>query len=49
MIYGAAQAAYRSQDGGINWTTSQFDVEKTIRIIKYDPQNISNIYLGFKK
>jgi len=49
MAYGAGQAVYRSVDGGQNWATSQFDLEKTISVIKYDPQNPRIIYVGFKK
>lgn len=49
LIYGAAQAIYKSTDGGSTWKTSQFDTEKSISVIKYDPKNPQNIYLGLKK
>lgn len=49
IVYGASQAAYKSLDGGVNWSTSQFDVKKTVSILKYDPSNSGTIYLGFKK
>jgi photosystem II stability/assembly factor-like uncharacterized protein len=49
MEYGAGQAAYRTDDGGKTWSTSEFDTKRSISFIKYDPQNIQNIYLGFKK
>lgn len=47
IVYGASQAVYKSEDGGQNWTTSQFDVEKSISILKYNPTNPSIIYAGF--
>lgn len=49
LIYGSGQAAYKSIDGGINWTTSQFDTEQSVSIIKYDPTNPELVYIGFKK
>lgn len=49
LFYGAGQATYKSIDGGIHWTTSQFDVTKSISVIKYDRVNPSIIYVGFKK
>jgi photosystem II stability/assembly factor-like uncharacterized protein len=49
ITYGAGQATYKSIDGGVNWATSQFDIKKRIRFIKYDPTNPSNIYMGFNK
>lgn len=49
IVYGAAQAAYRSLDGGSNWETFQFNVSKTVRVIKYAPSDSTNLYLGFSK
>lgn len=49
IIYSAAQAAYKSSDGGVNWSTSQFEIKKTVSVLKYDLSNPSIIYLGFKK
>ena len=49
IVYGASLAVYKSIDGGNNWTTSQFESDKTIRIIKYNPQNGSEIWVGFSK
>ena len=46
LIYGAAQATYKSIDGGKTWTTAQFDTSKTINVLKYDPTNTSSVYLG---
>jgi photosystem II stability/assembly factor-like uncharacterized protein len=49
LVYGAGQAAYKSTDGGIHWTTSQFESKKSVSVIRYDPANPQNIYVGFKK
>lgn len=47
MIYGAAQATFRSTDDGKNWTPSQFEIAKSIRILKYNPLNPAVVYAGF--
>ena len=47
IICGAVQATYKSIDGGENWITSQFDNKMTLRTIKYNLENPSEIYLGF--
>jgi photosystem II stability/assembly factor-like uncharacterized protein len=49
IIYGAGQATFRSVDGGANWTTSQFDTERNIRFLEYDPSNSAIVYIGFNK
>ena len=49
IICGAAQATYRSKDGGNTWTTSQFDNKMIVRTLGYDPTDPSRIYLGFSK
>lgn len=49
LIYAAGQAAYKSVDSGASWSTSQFDVKKNVRLIKYDPMSPNIIYLGFNK
>lgn len=49
IVYGAAQTTYRSLDGGSNWETFQFNVSKTVRVIKYAPSDSTNLYLGFSK
>ncbi len=49
IIYGAAQAAYKSIDGGKTWTTAQFNTSKTVNVLKYDPANSNNVYLGLDK
>lgn len=49
LIYGAGQAAYKSVDSGVNWSTSQFDIKKKIRLIRYDQNDPSIVYMGFNK
>lgn len=46
IIYGSAQATYKSKDGGQTWATSQFNISKILRTIKYSTQNPSVVYLG---
>lgn len=49
IIYGAGQATFKSVDGGVNWSTSQFDIKKKIRFIKYDPSSSAVVYLGLNQ
>jgi photosystem II stability/assembly factor-like uncharacterized protein len=49
IIYGAAQAVYKSVDGGINWTTTQFETSKSINVLKHAMSNPSMLYLGLGK
>lgn len=49
MVYGAGQAVFRSTDGGITWSTSQIEANKAANILKYNHQNASVLFLGFKK
>ncbi len=49
LVYGAAQAVYKSIDGGANWATTQFETAKTINILKYSAANPSMLYLGLSK
>lgn len=49
IFYGSALATYKSIDGGINWTTSQFDGSQNIKILKYDPNDPSIVYVGLSK
>ena len=47
IIYGALQATYKSNDGGNTWATSQFDLSKTISILKYNPVNPDVVFACF--
>lgn len=49
IVYGAAQTVYKSIDGGKNWITAQFEISKSINIIKYSTVSPSNLYLGLSK
>ncbi len=49
IIYGSAQAVYRSSDEGVNWVTSQFETSRNINVIKYAPSNPGKLYLGLSK
>ena len=49
LIYGSAQASFKTTDGGKTWTTAQFNTGKTINVIRYDQQNPQNVFLGLSK
>lgn len=49
VIYSAAKAIYKSVDGGNRWSTFELDTVKSIGVIKYDPNNSSNVYAGFRE
>ena len=49
IIYGAAQAFYKSVDGGQSWTTTQSSGTRTIEAVAYDRQNPGVIYVGMNK
>ena len=49
IIYGASQTFYKSIDGGTNWKTIQFNTNRTLETVVYDPKNPSVIYVGMNK
>jgi photosystem II stability/assembly factor-like uncharacterized protein len=49
LVYASNQAAYKSIDGGINWTTFQFESQKLARVLMFNPQDPNIVYLGFLK
>lgn len=49
IVYGAAQAVYKSVDGGASWATTQFETAKSINILKYSLADASRLYLGLSK
>ena len=49
LVYGASKAIYKSNDGGVNWITSQFDTKKTANVIVYDLSNPNVVYAGFSQ
>ncbi|MFA6184170.1 MAG: hypothetical protein WC682_03645 [Parcubacteria group bacterium] len=48
IIYSAAQAIYKSVDGGKNWSTYQLNTGKLISEIVFDPSDVSTIYAGLR-
>ncbi len=48
MLYGAAQAIYKSVDGGKHWSTFQLDTEKVAGNILFNPSDVSIIYAGLR-
>lgn len=49
IIYGAAQAFYKSVDGGQSWATTQFNGNRTLEVVAYNRQNPGVIYVGMNK
>lgn len=49
MIYGAAQATYKSIDGGVNWTPFQLATKNTVSILKYSPIEMNVVFMGLRK
>jgi photosystem II stability/assembly factor-like uncharacterized protein len=49
IMYVASSALYKSIDGGQHWSTYQFDTNRRVNLIKYDPLKQGIIYLGFRK
>ncbi len=49
IVYGSAQAIYRSKDSGKNWSTFQLKGKSIIRIIKFDNNDTSIVYSGLGK
>ncbi|MDP1883807.1 MAG: hypothetical protein Q8L10_00395 [Candidatus Moranbacteria bacterium] len=48
IAYGAAQATYKSLDGGVSWIPFQLQTEKSISIMKYSAEP-DVLYLGLRK
>ena len=48
MMYSAAQAIYKSVDGGKNWSTFQLNTGKLISEIVFDSNDVSTIYAGLR-
>lgn len=49
IIYGAAQAVYKSVDGGMNWMPFQLQTAKTVSALKYSATESGVAYLGLRK
>ncbi|MFA7209087.1 MAG: hypothetical protein WC120_02260 [Parcubacteria group bacterium] len=48
IAYGAAQATYKSLDGGVNWIPFQLQTTKNISVMKYSTEP-DVLYLGLRK
>lgn len=49
IIYGAAQATYKSIDGGINWIPFQLETKNTVSVLKYSSTEANVVYMGLRK
>jgi photosystem II stability/assembly factor-like uncharacterized protein len=49
IVYSGAGAIYKSTDGGNQWSTFQLASGKSVRILRYDPNQTNIIYAGLKK
>lgn len=48
IIYCAAQAVYKSIDGGVQWSTFELATSRQSSILMYNKSNPAEIYLSFK-
>lgn len=48
IVYSAAQAIYRSVDGGKNWSTFQLNTGKLISKIIFNPSDVNTIYASLR-
>lgn len=48
IIYSAAQAIYKSADGGKNWSTNQLNTGKLISSILYNPSDVNTVYASLR-
>jgi photosystem II stability/assembly factor-like uncharacterized protein len=46
IIFTAAQAFYKSNDGGVNWMPIEFNTKRSPEVVKYNPQNPAQIFVG---
>ncbi len=49
IIYSSAKAIYKSNDGGVTWSTFQLDTTKEIGVLRFDPKNPQRIFAGLRK
>ncbi|KKR20250.1 MAG: hypothetical protein UT50_C0019G0005 [Candidatus Moranbacteria bacterium GW2011_GWA2_39_41] len=49
IIYGAAQATYKSIDGGVNWTTFQLQTKNMVSLLQYSSTESNVLYMGLRK
>lgn len=46
IIFSAAQAFYKSNDGGVNWMPIEFNTARSPEVVAYNPQNPEQIFVG---
>ncbi|OGI14094.1 MAG: hypothetical protein A3E38_02090 [Candidatus Moranbacteria bacterium RIFCSPHIGHO2_12_FULL_54_9] len=49
IAYAAGAAFYKSSDGGVNWATTQLEINRGISFIHYDPSDPARIYFTLRK
>ena len=49
IVYAAAQAIYKTTDGGKQWSVFQLDTKKNVSILKYNGGQPSKIYAGLRE
>lgn len=47
IMYGAAQATYKSMDGGVTWIPFQLETAKNVSVLKYSTE-LDVVYLGLR-
>ena len=46
IFYSSGKTLYQSSDDGKTWTTTQFDISRTLDVIGLDDRHRDNIYVG---
>lgn len=49
IVYAAAQAIYKTTDGGRQWSVFQLDTKKSVSTLKYNGGQLSKIYAGLRE
>lgn len=49
IVYTAGSALYRTRDNGTNWSTTKLDINRPVRILKFDPRQSNTLYIALKK
>ncbi len=49
IVYAAAQAIYKTTDGGRQWSIFQLDTKKSVSVLKYNGDVPGKIYAGLRK
>lgn len=49
IIFSAAQNFYKSNDGGVNWMPLQFNTSRSPEVVKYNPLNSEQIFVGMNQ